>query len=231
MEPEIPGLSVEALEGGAIVAYTLLSAQATTISAWSDLAISKLKDWPKDRPYLALHDLSYPGVGLLYLTAVEFDPFNVGVTESGHREVLNLLASNHDWPIVLALVVSTSMSGRLTRLRLADLVSASSEITSRAFFKRSAAVDWLMQHAKSPDKISTNMSEAVGEATITAATTLVSTLPTSVMGITPVETTATVPTTVAPTPDAEVLTPNSDASGSVAMTVNSSEEVKPLRNL
>lgn len=141
----ISGLNVELLENDTIVSYTLSSAQSTTIAAWSDLAVAKLRDWPKDRPYLALHDLSHPGVGLLYLTAVEFDPFNVGVTPGGRRALHDLLAEKPDWQIVLALVVSTSLSGRLTRLRMADIISDLPKITSRTFFKRSAALEWLMR--------------------------------------------------------------------------------------
>lgn len=141
----IPGLNVELLENDTIASYTLSSAQSSTIAAWSDLAVAKLRDWPKDRPYLALHDLSHPGVGLLYLTAVEFDPFNVGVTPGGRRALHDLMAHRPDWQIVLGLVVSTSLSGRLTRLRMADIISDLPKITSRTFFKRSAALEWLMR--------------------------------------------------------------------------------------
>lgn len=146
MENTIPGLKVESLENGAVVAYTLSSAQTSTISAWSNLAVSKLAEWPKDRPYLALHDLSHPGVGLLYLTAVEFDPFNVGVTQMGRQKAHEIMAAHTGWPVVLALVVSTSLSGRLTRLRMADIISDLPKITSRTFFKRTAALEWLLQH-------------------------------------------------------------------------------------
>lgn len=146
MDNTIPGLKVESLENGAVVAYTLSSAQTSTISAWSNLAVSKLADWPKDRPYLALHDLSHPGVGLLYLTAVEFDPFNVGVTQMGRQKAHEIMAAHTGWPVVLALVVSTSLSGRLTRLRMADIISDLPKITSRTFFKRTAALEWLLQH-------------------------------------------------------------------------------------
>jgi hypothetical protein len=146
MNPSIPGLKAESLDEGAIIAYTLSSAQTSTISAWSDLAVSKLREWPKDRPYLALHDLSNPGVGLLYLTAVEFDPFNVGITPTGRVAAHEIMAAHSGWPIVLALVVSTSLSGRLTRLRMADIISDLPKITSRTFFKRAAALEWLQRH-------------------------------------------------------------------------------------
>lgn len=146
MDNTIPGLKVESLENATVVAYTLSSAQTSTISAWSNLAVSKLSEWPKDRPYLALHDLSHPGVGLLYLTAVEFDPFNVGVTQMGRQKAHEIMAAHAGWPVVLALVVSTSLSGRLTRLRMADIISDLPKITSRTFFKRTAALEWLLQH-------------------------------------------------------------------------------------
>jgi hypothetical protein len=152
----ISGLTVEQLENDAIIAYTLSSAQSSTIAAWSDLAVANLHDWPKDRPYLALHDLSHPGVGLLYLTAVEFDPFNVGVTPGGRRAVYDLMAEKPDWQIVLALVVSTSLSGRLTRLRVADIISDLPRITSRTFFKRSAALEWLMRFNQTPATTATS---------------------------------------------------------------------------
>jgi hypothetical protein len=157
METIIPGLNVEILENGTIVTYTLSSAQTTTVSAWSDLAITNLKQWPKDRPYLALHDLSSPGVGLLYLTAVEFDPFNPGVTPGGRRAFQDLIVANPDWPVVLALVVSSSMSGRLTRLRISEVVGGMSRITSRAFFKREVALEWLKQYAGKTPKTAVDL--------------------------------------------------------------------------
>jgi hypothetical protein len=193
MYPVISGLNVEDLEGGAIVAYTLSSAQTRTISAWSELAVSKLKQWPKDRPYLALHDLSNPGVGLLYMTAVEFDPFNVGVTSSGHHAVRELLEANTGWPIVLALVVSTSLSGRLTRLRITDNPHDKSVITSRAFFKRSAAVEWLMRHAKSPEKIALGVTSVPAGSTITVNKLDISTVPSPITVVPPIVTVAAAP--------------------------------------
>lgn len=146
MNSQIPGLFVESLYDDSVIAYTLQSAQMNTISAWSELAITKIRAWPKDRPYLALHDLSNPGVGLLYLTAVEFDPFNVGITPGGRLALNELFSAHQNWPIALALVVSTTLSGRLTRLRMTDILDNIPNVTSKAFFKRSAAEEWLMRY-------------------------------------------------------------------------------------
>jgi len=77
---------------------------------------------------------------------VEFDPFNVGVTQMGRQKAHEIMAAHAGWPVVLALVVSTSLSGRLTRLRMADIISDLPKITSRTFFKRTAALEWLLQH-------------------------------------------------------------------------------------
>jgi hypothetical protein len=227
MEPLIPGLSVEVLEGGSILAYTLSSAQTTTISAWSELAVSTLKQWPKDRPYLALHDLSNPGVGLLYLTAVEFDPFNVGVTSSGHRVVCDLITSNPGWPIVLALVVSTSLSGRLTRLRIADIARDSSDITSRAFFKRSAAVEWLMLHANSPEKLAMGLTESIADATNAVVAPIVSALSSPPMIVPPPVTVASTVVTVPSTSTSDAETSRPDVPTSVEVTLKHSQEAKP----
>lgn len=197
MGSEIPGLSVESLHDDAIVAYTLQSAQMATISAWSDLAVNKIKGWPKNRPYLALHDLSNPGVGLLYLTAVEFDPFNVGVTPGGRNALRDLLAANPDWPVVLALVVSTSLSGRLTRLRITDVIEDLPKITSRTFFKRSAAIEWLLRQSKPEDTAVTMPQMSLG-----SRSALIQTIPAHVpaSGVVPMAPTQTPSVTLADVP-------------------------------
>jgi hypothetical protein len=181
-ENAIAGLKIEALEAAQIISYTLTSAQTTTISAWSEIAVNRLKEWPKDRPYLALHDLSHPGVGLLYLTAVEFDPFNVGITPTGRQAAHELMAAHAGWPVVLALVVSTSLSGRLTRLRMADIISDLPKITSRTFFKRAAALEWLQRHQQGLEPVKTPSHAAV-PVTVVPATTPVNTVPVTPLAV------------------------------------------------
>ena len=73
------GITREWLFDGRVIVYTVSSVNLAAINRWSISAVQTLEAWPKDRPYLALHDISKPGIGLLYVAAVENDIFNIGV--------------------------------------------------------------------------------------------------------------------------------------------------------
>jgi hypothetical protein len=137
------GIHTEFLAEGKIIAYTLSSAKLATLTAWSEVALRQLQDWPADRPYLALHDLSYPGAGLVYLAAVEYDVFNIGVTPGRRREVDALLDQYPNRVMALAIVISASLTGGIMQLKLLRPDPQNQRIRTKAFFDRATAVEWL----------------------------------------------------------------------------------------
>lgn len=127
------------------ISYTLTSAKLSTLTAWSELALKNLQEWPKDQPYLALHDLSYPGAGLVYLAAVEYDVFNIGITPGRRKEVNELLDANPAWQLALAVLVSASLTGGIMQLKLMRPDPQNQRVRVKAFFDRNSAQEWLLK--------------------------------------------------------------------------------------
>jgi hypothetical protein len=142
-----PGITCEWLADHKIMAYTLTSAKLITLSAWSETALQTFTTWPKDRPYLALHDLSYPNISLVYSTAVQNDIFNVGATPGKRKAVTALLDAHPGWNIALAVVIAASYSGSITKLKAAGMGTHDPRIHAKTFFARSYAIEWLLEFA------------------------------------------------------------------------------------
>lgn len=137
-----PGVTYERLHDNRSIIYTVESARAAAFSAWSDTTLEILEAWPKDKPYLAVHDISHPGLGLLYCTAVQDDIFNICVLPQARERIEAMFDAYPDWKIALAVVVSSSLSGRLARLLFReDLPEA--RVQTKAFFYRDPAMNWL----------------------------------------------------------------------------------------
>ncbi len=160
MEEIATGVTREWLNEGRVVSYTVSAVSVASINAWSATAIDTLEHWPEDHPYLALHDVSQPGMGLLFLAAVGNDIFNIGVVPSAQQRVQEIVESRPDWQLALAIVVSASLSGRMTKL-LFQQTQPGSRIQVKAFFHRSAALKWLDELEVSAE-IHRNPADVVG---------------------------------------------------------------------
>jgi hypothetical protein len=147
MEQNNQGIICEWLADNKIVAYSLASAKLAALNAWSEVAMQTLAAWPKDRTYLALHDLSNPGVSLVYSTAVQNDIFNIGVTPGKRQAVNDLLDAYPDWKVALAVVISASYSGSITKLKASSKGAPDLRVHTKAFFDRDYAIAWLLQFA------------------------------------------------------------------------------------
>jgi len=143
MEVIYPGLTREWLFNGQVVSYTLFSPQKATLLAWSESVLTTLEGWPREKPYLAIHDISQSGIGLFYCAAVKNDIFNVGVIPEARKRVDEILAKAPEWQISLALVVSGSLSGQLSKL-LFNESSEKQRFHSKAFFFSDMAESWLV---------------------------------------------------------------------------------------
>lgn len=131
-----------------IVEYKLTAVNPTSLNDWSDYVVESLETWPKDKPYLVIHDISQSGLGLLFSSAVQNDIFNIGIVPKAHGKVQSLIEANPEWQLRLGLVVSSSLSGRLARV-LFKKNNPQSQFQFKAFFYRDPALEWLINSSNS----------------------------------------------------------------------------------
>jgi hypothetical protein len=136
-----PGLMREWLHDEQIVVYTITQASLPAIHAWSEAINNTLKQWPADRPYLAVYDLSR--TSLTYVASLVKDIYSVEIIPASREQTAPAPVN----PIVrakLAVVVSYSLTGRVARiLSLKDSGIREHGENFRTFFARQAAMDWL----------------------------------------------------------------------------------------
>jgi hypothetical protein len=148
MEEIFPGLTREWLFNERVVSYTLYSPQKAALLAWSESVLTTLERWPREKPYLAIHDISQSGIGLFYCAAVKNDIFNIGVIPEARQRVDEILTNDPEWHLSLALVVSGSLSGQLSKL-LFNESSKKQQFHSKAFFFSDMAQNWLVNSTPS----------------------------------------------------------------------------------
>jgi hypothetical protein len=143
IEELLPGLTQEYLAEQQIICYSLSSPKSVTITAWGEVALENLTNWPRPLPYRALHDLSRPGVGLVYSMAVEYDLANICVTPVKRKMVHPLLCRYPEWSVALAVVVPASLSGHVVKAITARTHADLEQVRTKFFFDRQAALQWL----------------------------------------------------------------------------------------
>jgi hypothetical protein len=143
MALEMAEVTRDWIDDNRIVLFRLHAATASAINHWSETALQTLQDWPQDRPYLALHDLSQPGIGLLYMMAVQYDVFNIGITPDGRKCAASMIRARPDWLLSLALVVSYSLTGRMAKLRVFQTDTEDFHLQTKVFFNLRSAEEWL----------------------------------------------------------------------------------------
>lgn len=142
-----PGLVQEWFLNRQVVVYRLTMVSQTIIDTWADLVVSTVEAWDKSKPYLAMHDLSQPGVSLQYATLVSFDTVNVGVNSKGREAVEAIFDLNDDFFAHVAINFNLSVSGQVNRV-LADRRSPHPFVEYRTFYNRGNSLLWLMESLK-----------------------------------------------------------------------------------
>lgn len=142
MDVFYPGISREWVAEERVIVYTLQSPQMATLAAWSEAALATFEAWPKDKPYLAVHNISQPGIGLLYCAAVDNDIFNIGVLPQARKRISATLAAHPGWPVALGVVVSGSLTGHLAKI-LYRQNPQEVHFQTKAFLYRDMAVNWV----------------------------------------------------------------------------------------
>jgi hypothetical protein len=138
-------LTLEWYAGDAIVAYILADMSLEVLQTWSDAALDVLRNWPPDRPYLALYDLSRSGIVLGFYSLARKRMCSLGITKEGEERALDCLAQRQNPNARVALYISMSYSGHLGGfLTRADARKMqSSQIEYEAFYSQEAALNWL----------------------------------------------------------------------------------------
>lgn len=137
-----PGLTCEWYFDKQVIVYRITMVSQIVIETWSKTVIQILEEWDKNRPYLALHDLSKPGVSLQYASLVGFDTTNIGVTASGRKKAEAILDANPAMTARVGVNFSLSLSGQVNKL-LADRQNANPFLQYKLFYDRDRALRWL----------------------------------------------------------------------------------------
>ncbi len=138
-------LELEWYAGDTIVTYVLSDMSLEVLQSWSDTTLSILDEWPSDRPYLALYDLSRSGIILGFYSLARNRMCSLGITDAGEAQALERIAQRQNPNARVALYISMSYSGHLGGfLAEADArKTQSSQIEYEAFYSREAALNWL----------------------------------------------------------------------------------------
>lgn len=140
------GVYQEWYEDGRIVVYRIEHIDRDIVASWSDLAIETIRAWDKASPYLAIHDLSYPGV-VMRLSMLEKSIMNLAVTEEGQKKIEDIIVPTDEtaFQARVAIVVSIQFSGYLARTfaELEAISKRSNHIKYQVFTDRAGALNWL----------------------------------------------------------------------------------------
>jgi len=135
-----------------IVVYAISLLNITILRIWANEVMSSLVSWSKDRPYLALHDLSTPGIGLSYIVLARAYLLNPAITSFGSDQLRKLMEAHPDFRVYLAVVLSQNYSELITPATAQRFTADNPRITTAIFFDRSVALQWLVDVGIPPEE-------------------------------------------------------------------------------
>lgn len=136
------GLTCEWFFERRVVVYKVTRMSQRLIETWADLTCDTIEKWDKSTPYLALHDVSNPGISLQYGVLVNFDLMNLGVTTPGFERALKVFEQNPEFSAKVALGFNLTVSGQVSH-KVMGISRKHPNISYRAFFTREKSLDWL----------------------------------------------------------------------------------------
>lgn len=125
-----------------ILQYTIYSLNSEMMQQWSEDILTAIRHWDMSSQPRILFDLSYPNIGMSYFVMSQREIFNVGITRNGKDYFLKFLESNPKTHIKLAVVLSNTMLGALSKYVPSNYEK--DNFRGKIFFERDAAEDWLM---------------------------------------------------------------------------------------
>lgn len=143
VEKPYPGVVREWYRDQSIVLYRLTGVTHEAVENWEKAVLETLRDWDKSTPYLAIHDLSQPGVSLQFAALVNFDMMNIGITMSG-RELAEAYFDEHEsFNALIAINFNLSLSGQTNRTLMNFLNRDHPSIRYKTFYNRNKCLRWL----------------------------------------------------------------------------------------
>lgn len=137
------GILREWYNGREVVSYKLTAISPVIVEKWADLVLETIADWPKNKPYLAIHDLSQPGVSLQYAALVKFDMMNIGINDDGRIRAEVEFDKNPNWMGRVAVNFNLSLSGQTNRTLMNFLDKTHPAISYKSFYNRTKSLRWL----------------------------------------------------------------------------------------
>jgi hypothetical protein len=143
VEKPYPGIVREWYNGKEIALYKITGVTQEVIDNWSQLVIATIESWPKNKPYLTVHDLSQPGVSLQYAAMVNFDMMNIGITVEGRLRAEEIFDSHVTFTGRVAVNFNLSLSGQTNRTLMSFLNRDHPSIQYKTFYNRAKCIRWL----------------------------------------------------------------------------------------
>lgn len=137
------GLTVDWYNGHQVVAYKLEAVSEDIVNKWAKHVMDTLENWDKAHPYLAIHDLSKPGVSLQFAALVNFDMMNIGITMGGRIACESLFDEHEDWYGRVAIKFNLSLSGQTNRTLMNYLNQDHPRTAYKTFYNRTKCLRWL----------------------------------------------------------------------------------------
>lgn len=132
-----------------IRSYTIFSINNQMMEQWAFEVLAILRHWPAEKPIRLLYDLSHPNVSMSYFVLSRRDLFKLGVTETGQAEAERFLARHPDRQIKLAVVLSNTMLGTLSKY--VPNADKEDNFQAKVFFKPELAHKWLLASYDAPE--------------------------------------------------------------------------------
>lgn len=146
-----PGLYQEWLLDRRIVAYRVTAVSQSVLENWSSLVRQTLRDWDKDWTYLALHDLTAPGVATMYASLTHYDMLNIGVTQDGRLGAEGVFVEFPGFIGRVAISFNLTVSGHIGKTLLNYYMDKHPAVEYKSFYSREKSLKWLLSHL--PDSI------------------------------------------------------------------------------
>lgn len=151
----LPGFTREWYYNRRVVMFKVTAANDEIVNCWAETVQQTLAAWDKTLPYLAIHDLSQPGVSLQYAALVNFDMMNIGVTLAGRMKTDELFDTYPEWSAKVAVTFNLSLSGQTNRTLMNFFNREHPAIRYKTYYSRSKAMRWLMGDVSDTSELKT----------------------------------------------------------------------------
>lgn len=132
-----------------IRSFTIFSMNSQMMDEWSYEVLAALRHWPIEKPIRILFDLTHPNVSMSYFVLSKREVFNIGVTDKGQSEVQRFIEAHPNRPIKLAVVLSNTMLGTLSKY--VPRRYSEDSFNAKIFFNLGSAQTWLLATYEEPE--------------------------------------------------------------------------------